>query len=1072
MSTTKYEIEKFDGKNDFGLWRVKMKALLVYQGIADALLERPEGITDAKWNEKLAKAKSAIILSLGDKVLREVSREASAASMWSKLENLYMTKSLANRMYLKKKLYTFSMNADKSLDEHSDEFNKIILGLENIDIKGGFGNRRCNGLMAALNSRELKRKVEPKESSGDGLYVRGRSEQRGFRNRSQGRSKSRGKTRCYVCNSDKHLKRDCLERKKKYESSSYSKDQGNVSTSDPLDGYDSSDVLVVSSTDIDQNWILDSGCSYHMTPHKHFFSKLDLIDMVTVKLGDSRPCKIMGQGIVELVLDNGTHLQLDKVRYIPDLTRNLLSLGTFEKNGFNVSLKNGKAKIIKGSMVVLTGTRCENNVYLLDGRVKVELNNAVTHSEDSDSILWHNRLGHISDQGLMELKKQQVLKGYKGTGKHNSKGILDYAHADLWGPARTESLGGARYFLSIIDDFSRRVWVIILKTKDEAFRRFKEWKIAVENQYGKKLKKLRTDNGLEFCNSQFDQFCKEFGVIRNHTVPGTPQQNGLVERMNRTLLNKVRCMLHSSGLPKSFWAEAVVTATYLVNRSPSTAIEMKTPMEMWTGAKQDYSTLRVFGTVAYAHVKEGKLDPRAQKCIFLGYPEGVKGYKLWRLEGNGPRVILSRDVIFQEKVYYKDTIGKKDIEIEDKGQQDETGQVEVEMSGNKSYDTSSNDHNEVIGQTAGDGNSSSPQRYSIALGRTGRQGVKPIRYRSDDEDVSAFVFLADDLENSIVPKTYQEAVESSDKLKWSDYDSSVYFKEYKSDKYVLLLYVDDMLIACEDIEEIAATKHMLSTEFEMKDLGAAKRILGMVIERDRVSAQDSPTTKEAQEFMDQIPYSSIVGSLMYLMVCTRPDTGYGVSLVSRYLANPGKTHWQVVKWLLKYLNGTSSLGLIFGDMNHHAEGIYGYVDADYAKDLDRGRSMTGYIFSVSGGVVSWRVALQNVVALSTTEAEYVSLTEAVKEGIWLRGFVNELRLSQSKTVIKCDNQGVVQLSKFNVKFDKTKHINVKLHFIRDIIKAGEVKVENVRSDENASDMLTKALPCSKFENCLKLVGIG
>jgi hypothetical protein len=109
------------------------------------------------------------------------------------------------------------------------------------------------------------------------------------------------------------------------------------------------------------------------------------------------------------------------------------------------------------------------------------------------------------------------------------------------------------------------------------------------------------------------------------TVPGTPQQNGLVERMNMTLLKKVRCMLFSSGLSKNFWAEALATAVYLVNRSPSSAIELKTPMEKWTGEKPNYDNLRVFGSLAYAPISQGKLEPRAQKCIMLGYPEGVNG---------------------------------------------------------------------------------------------------------------------------------------------------------------------------------------------------------------------------------------------------------------------------------------------------------------------------------------------------------------------------------------------------------------------------------------------------------------
>jgi hypothetical protein len=148
----------------------------------------------------------------------------------------------------------------------------------------------------------------------------------------------------------------------------------------------------------------------------------------------------------------------------------------------------------------------------------------------------------------------------------------------------------------------------------------------------------------------------EYGMARHLTVPGTPQQNGLVERMNRTLLDKVRCMLHESGLTKRFWAEALNTAAYLINRSPSSAIGMMAPMEKWTGVKVDYSHLRVFGSLAYAHVKQDKLEPIALKCVFLGYSHEVKGYRLWSIEREGVKVMLSRDVTFNEEIMYKDLL--------------------------------------------------------------------------------------------------------------------------------------------------------------------------------------------------------------------------------------------------------------------------------------------------------------------------------------------------------------------------------------------------------------------------------
>jgi len=188
----------------------------------------------------------------------------------------------------------------------------------------------------------------------------------------------------------------------------------------------------------------------------------------------------------------------------------------------------------------------------------------------------------------------------------------------------------------------------VLKNKSESFQKFREWHTLIGNQLGTKLKVLRTDNGFEFVLEQFNEFCRKIGIKRHKTVPHTPQQNGLAERMNRTILEKVRCMLLSAGLPNTFWGEAANIAAYLINRCPSSTLGFKTPMKAWSGEPPDYLGLKVFGSLAFAHVKQGKLDARAIKCVFIGYPEGVKGYKLWKLELGETRCIISRDVTFDE----------------------------------------------------------------------------------------------------------------------------------------------------------------------------------------------------------------------------------------------------------------------------------------------------------------------------------------------------------------------------------------------------------------------------------------
>ncbi|KAG8490441.1 hypothetical protein CXB51_016092 [Gossypium anomalum] len=347
---------------------------------------------------------------------------------------------------------------------------------------------------------------------------------------------------------------------------------------------------------------------------------------------------------------------------------------------------------------------------------------------------------------------------------------------------------------------------------------------------------------------------------------------------------------------------------------------------------------------------------------------------------------------------------------------------------------------------------------------------------------------------------------TSHDFKRSSFDSCVYFKKNNDGSFVyLLLYVDDMLIAAKDKGEIRKVKAQLSEEFEMKDLGPAKKILGIEILRDRktsklylsqkgyiekllcrfnirsakpvstplaahfrLSSTLSPQSDDEIEYMSHVPYSSAVGSLMYAMVCSRPDLSYAVSAVSRYMANPGKEHWKAVQWILRYLRGTTDVCLQFGRTE---DGVIGYVDADFAGDLDRRRSLTGYVFTIGGCAISWKATLQTTVALSTTEAEYMAITEACKEAIWLKGLFSELNEDLQISTVFCDSQSAIFLTKDQMFHERTKHIDVRYHFVRDIIARGDIVVSKISTHENPADMMTKSLPITKFEHCLDLVGV-
>nr|GEY83420.1 retrovirus-related Pol polyprotein from transposon TNT 1-94 [Tanacetum cinerariifolium] len=531
-------------------------------------------------------------------------------------------------------------------------------------------------------------------------------------------------------------------------------------------------------------------------------------------------------------------------------------------------------------------------------------------------------------------------------------------------------------------------------------------KQIVDNQTGRTVKKPRTDNGLEFCNREFKQLCIESGIARHLTVAGTPQQNGLAKHMNRTLMDKVRCLLIQSGLPKTFWAKATCRAAYLINRN----------------------------------------------------------------------------MVFNESVMYKDTL-KDSGAGADKSVEELHVEVELQRINNHTLEEDQTDNEDQTYQDDGDDEDAGDQEinqppdltnYQLVRDKEPRTRTNPLRFR-DESNMAAYAFDAAEEEDTHEPLTYQEAVACEDSSKWKvaikeEMDSLRKNKTWElvdhqaGQKLVTCKWLfkikegiegvqkprykarlvargftqraDDMLIACKSKAEIGFTKSLLKRKFDMKDLGEAKKILGMEIVRDRsrkilrvsqfgyvskilknfriengksvqmplgghfkLSLKDCPIRDCDVERMSKVPYANAVGSLMYLMVCTRPDIAYAVSIVSRYLANPAKNHWEAVKWILKYLRGTTNVGLIYGTNRDNHMDVTGFVDSDYAKDPDKGRSITGYEFLVQRCVVSWKATLQHVVALSTTEAEYMALMEAMKEAIWLKGLLEELGVELNRVTL-------------------------------------------------------------------------
>ena len=337
----------------------------------------------------------------------------------------------------------------------------------------------------------------------------------------------------------------------------------------------------------------------------------------------------------------------------------------------------------------------------------------------------------------------------------------------------------------------------------------------------------------------------------------------------------------------------------------------------------------------------------------------------------------------------------------------------------------------------------------------------------------------------------------------SDADPGLFFLDTSAGTVCVLIYVDDALVAAHALEAVLQAKSLLMDMFEARDLGEAGLFLGMAIERDRrqrtiklhqeravkdllakhgmqqVNARTVPLTPGTKLQKDQgeplsaeqkHDYSSLVGSLNYLAVCTRPDIAFPVGVLARFLASPTADHMAAAKGVLRYLAGTTNHGLNYGAKLGDSS-IIAYCDADHAGDLDKRRSTTGYTFMQNGGAVSWSSKRQETVALSTVEAEYMAAAAAAKEALWLRVLLAELSLPHQTIQIYADNQGAMALTKNPIVSARSKHIDVRYHFVRERVAQGQVAFTYISTSEMIADSLTKALSGDKHSFCKLGMGV-
>ncbi|KAL4376717.1 hypothetical protein GQ457_02G017480 [Hibiscus cannabinus] len=908
---------------------------------------------------------------------------------------------------------------------------------------------------------------------------------------------------CFFCKKKGHLKKDCVKYKgwleKKGKSISLVCFESNM-------------------VDVNYNtWWIDSGSTIHVSNSLQGLKNLrePVGAERHIYSGNKMQSHVEAIGTCELVLSSGFVLILEKTFYIPSFSRNLISVSRLVPLGYCFNFSNVGFNLFYKSEIVGNGVLC-------DGLYSIDLQNNATHNvmhiqtgtkrcvinEDS-STLWHRRLGHISIERIKRLVNDGVLNTLDFTdfdtcvdcikgkqtnkskkGSKRSSTILEIIHSDICCPDM--DVQGQKYFITFIDDYSRYMYLYMLYHKSEALEAFKVFKAEVEKQCGKQIKIVRTDRGGEYYGrytedgqvpGPFAKFLQDNGIVGQYTMPGSPDQNGVAERRNRTLMDMVRS---------------------------------------W---KPSLRHIRVWGCPSEVRIynpQEKKLDPRTISGYFIGYAENSKGYRFY-CPSNSTRIVESRNAKFLENdsvsgsdlsrnsipvdqpstsserlvIIYNtpqaqmgveqpinevpqpaentpvDQIVHENLEIIEQpveqhdpqenvgstlrrstrerksaissdyvvylqesdynvGAENDPESFSQAMSCNESklwYDAMKDEMNSMKNNEVWDlvslpdgvkaigckwvfktkkdskGNIERYKARLVAKGFTQREGIdytetfSPVSKKDSLRIVLALVtqfdlelqqmdvktaFLNGDLEEEVYMKQ-PEGFSSSDgenlvcKLKKSIYGLKQASRQWYLKFHEVISsfgFVENIMDQCiYQRGMLHEVKQFLSKNFDMKDMGDASY-------GDKFNLNQCPKNEFEREQMKNIPYASVVGSLMYAQVCTRPDIAFAVGMLGRYQSNPGIDHWRAAKKVLRYLKGTKEYMLTYKRSDHLE--VVGYSDSDFVGCVDSRKSTSGYIFMFASGAISWRSVKQTLTATSTMEAEFVSCFEATSHGVWLK----------------------------------------------------------------------------------------
>lgn len=736
--TTNYRIEPLK-RDNYDTWKVQAKAILIKNGtwgyVNGTKKKSAEEPLRTEWEAEDMNAKSDLILIISPSELNQVKNCNSSKDVWDTLERIYSSSCPARKATLLKRLVLSKLKENGDVRDHLNTYMDTIDKLNELGID--INNELLSVMMlyslpqsfetfrVAIETRDTlpnpedlrvkiieenqARSVSNSHSTKydpEGAYYsnskfrRPLNQSRSYKEKTRNKegNNSRFEFRCHRCNKPGHMIRDCKvkipnENKKKGEST-FKVEQSLTWTND-IQG-------------VTYSWCLDSGSTSHVCSDEKIFVEMNESQTSSLKLAaKSQSTPIIGSGKVKLDIDEENQINLPNTLYVPSLTTNLLSVAKITDNGFTVLFRKNEATIADKNKKIILKAERRDGLYYVNPTDSKEDNEICNHSHISPIEEWHRKLGHVNYQDLKMARKRELLQGLDFNINSNipdcevciqgkmtrlpfpkrddkrSTEILNIIHSDVFGPVQNESNGGAKYFVTFIDDYSRYCQVYFLAHKNEVFEKFKEFKNEVEKSTGKKIKYLQSDNEVsEYCNRKFDNYLKENGIQRRLSVKYTPEQNGVAERKNRTLVEKARCLLIEANLPLSFWAEAINTSNYLCNRLPSSSINGEIPLKRWSGRIPSVRHLHVFGSKTYVLNKrpnrKSKFTRKTIVGIFLGYSSISKAYRVWIPSMN--KTDITRDIRVLNEMYIRKKSSVDHNFENDEESLSEIGHIESEFS--------------------------------------------------------------------------------------------------------------------------------------------------------------------------------------------------------------------------------------------------------------------------------------------------------------------------------------------------------------------------------------------------------